>query len=122
MRKVNVWKLGYTTFKDFILNNDNVECRPMGYVELEDDDDPEDTWHFLNWSCWTQTKPDKVKSSISYCNSEIIIQEEGSDEYHVCKPVGWEIAKNLEEAIKVSKAGRDFRYPLFPEVLVSQEL
>lgn len=97
--KVNVWQVGYTTQRDYVLR-ENAQCRNMGYVEIPETDDWEDeVWNLLNWSCWTSYKPETVHSPLDHCNSDIILQSEGSTEYMCAKFIGWEVCQSLDSAV-----------------------
>ena len=107
--KVNVWQVGYTTFKDYILRNKhNAKCVDKGYVEIENTDDlwEEDVWNLLNWSCWNYDesgnaiKPESVHSPLDHCNSDIIISIDGTSIYKYAKSVGWGEANSLDSAFE----------------------
>lgn len=117
--KVNVWQLGYITFKDHLnWNKDKAQCRDMGFVVLDEKKDlwEEDVWNLLNWSCWTEDKPDNVKSPLTHCNSDIIINIEGTNNYLYAKSVGWGEANSLEDAKKKMKEDIDCSFWPFSEV------
>ena len=105
--KVNVWQVGYTTEKDWI-DCANPVCREMGHVIIPDntEDWEEEVWNLLNWSCWNYDengiahKPEEVHSPLGYCNSDVILQIDGSGEYKCAKSVGFEDSSSLEDAIK----------------------
>jgi hypothetical protein len=105
--KVNVWQVGYTTEKDWI-DRVNPVCREMGHVIIPDntEDWEEEVWNLLNWSCWNYDengiahKPEEVHSPLRYCNSDVILQIDGSKEYKCAKSVGFEDSSSLEDAIK----------------------
>lgn len=108
MKKVRVWQVGYTTCKDWVLRNKaNAECREMGYVTVEDDDKSwrDTVWHLLNWSCWTDEKPNCVHSPLDHCNSDIIIKKEKSSRYYSAAHCGWESSTNLAGSINNIKYG-----------------
>lgn len=97
--KVNVWQVGYTTQRDFVLH-ENAQCRNMGYVEVPEMEHWEDeVWHLLNWSCWTSDKPEGVHSPLDHCNSDVILQPEGSTRYMCAKSAGWRICNSLDSAV-----------------------
>lgn len=98
--KVNVWQVGYTTMRDYVLRN-NAQCRNMGYVEIRDTEDgwEEDVWNLLNWSCWTGAKPENVHSPLDHCNSDVILQIEGKRLYRSAQFVGWKSSDSLEKAV-----------------------
>ena len=107
--KINVWQLGYTTFKDYALRNkQNAKCVEKGYVEIENTDDlwEEGVWNLLNWSCWNYdesgnaVKPESVHSPLDHCNSDIIINIDGTNTYKYSKHYGWGETKSLDDAIK----------------------
>lgn len=123
--KVNVWKLGYTSFKDYLRwDKSKAECRDMGSVELDKKKDlwEEEVWHLLNWSCWNydeegnSIKPDNVNSPLDHCNSDIIINIDGTSEYKFAKSFGWGKARSLGEAIKKMKKEITCEFWPFPEV------
>lgn len=106
MKKVKVWQVGYTTYKDWILRNkENAECRDVGYVMVEDNDKnwQETVWDLLNWSCWTDEKPSCVHSPLDHCNSDIILRKENSKTYYIAKSFGWGNATSLNSAIDYVK-------------------
>ena len=101
--KVNVWQLGYNTYKDFKLNQ-NIQCREQGYVLIDSIDNWEEkVWDLLNWSCWAKNKPEEVHSPLTHCNSDIILQIEGTNLYKVSEFVGFTEHPSLETAIKYAK-------------------
>lgn len=102
--KVNVWQVGYTTQKDYVLRK-NAQCRNMGYVEIPNDmeDWEEEVWILLNWSCWTNKKPKNVHSPLDHCNSDIILQIDGSCKYRYAKFVSFGDAHTLADAIQEVK-------------------
>ena len=113
--KINVWKIGYTTFKDYLLGNkENTKYIDQGYVMIENTDDlwEEDVWHLLNWSCWNYDdsgnaiKPESVHSPLDHCNSDIIINIDGTNIYKYAKDVGFGDATSLDDAF--NKAIDDF--------------
>jgi len=100
--KVNVWRVGYATKEDFEKRDRNsIECRPMGYVDVEDGDEwwYSDAWHYVNWSCHCKEKPSNVHSPISLCGSDVIFQAENGDVYVAAKSVGWSNHTSLESAV-----------------------
>jgi hypothetical protein len=120
MKKVYVWQLGYTTFKDFALHNNNVSCRPRGYVEVENVENSQDVrdhiWHLLNWGCWAEEKPKEVHSRLDHCNGDIVLKFEDEKLYHVCLPIGWTTAESFKLAINASKTADIAEFWPFPEV------
>lgn len=108
--KVNVWQMGYTNLEDFEkTNKGNAKCVNKGYVLLNSLDDywEETVWHLLNWSCWNydeekgeNVKPKSVHSPLTHCNSDIILNIEGTNTYKYAKSIGFGEANSLEEAIK----------------------
>lgn len=125
--KVNVWQMGYTTFKDFKNSNkENAECRDKGYVLLDNLDDlwEETVWHLLNWGCWNYNekegkyiKPKSVKSPLTHCNSDVILNIEGTNIYKYAKSVGFGEATSLDEAKTKMVEGFCKFWP-FPEVTI----
>jgi hypothetical protein len=114
MKKVKVWQVGYTTHKDWVWrNNANAECREMGYVMVEDDDKnwKETVWHLLNWSCWTDEKPENVFSPLTFCNSDIILKKENSSRYYSAAHCGWYVSTNLNASINNVKYGHHNLWP-----------
>jgi len=122
--KINVWQMGYTTFKDYVTSNkENAKCVNKGYVLLDslDDNWDESVWHFLNWSCWNTDdkgnaiKPESVQSSLDHCNSDIILNIDGTNTYKYAKSSGFGEATSLKEASK--KMINDFcNFWPFPDV------
>lgn len=102
--KVNVWQVGYTTQRDYVLRK-NAQCRNMGYVEVSDDlkDWEEKVWELLNWSCWTDKKPANVHSSLDHCNSDVIFQIDGSYTYKCAQFIGFSDVHTLADAIQEVK-------------------
>jgi hypothetical protein len=110
--KVNVWQVGYTTERDYVLR-ENAQCCNMGYVEVPETEDWEEkVWNLLNWSCWTSDKPENVHSPLDHCNSDVILQSEGSTRYMCAKSIGWEIHLSLDSA--VYSLQHDNRHHLWP--------
>ena len=111
--KVNVWQVGYATYRDFVLRDSRkAVCRLVGYVEIEPCDNwQEKVWDFLNWGCWTKHKPSNVHSYITHCNSDVILQVEGTDKYLRAKTVGWGRHKSLKCAVDAVKKG--FLWPFY---------
>jgi len=122
--KINVWQVGYTTFKDFASSNrKNAKCVNKGYVLLDSLDDywDETVWHLLNWGCWNYDKekehyikPESVQSPLDHCNSDIILNIDGTNVYKYAMSVGFGEESSLEKAIKKITNECDF-WP-FPEV------
>lgn len=110
--KVNVWQLGYTSQKDYVLENKSkLQCREMGFVFVEESSYwTEEVWNLLNWGCWSENgKPHAVHSPLDHCNSDIIIQIDGTKEYICALFVGWETKNSLSDAIAYMKhEGWDF--------------
>lgn len=111
--KVNIWQLGFTTFKDYLKHdNSKAQCRDMGFVIINEKKDlwEEEVWNLLNWSCWNYdengnaVKPENVKSPLTHCNSDIIINIDGTNKYLYAKHVEWGEADTLEEAINKMKS------------------
>lgn len=97
--KVNVWQVGYTTQRDYVLE-ENAQCRNMGYVEIPEMENwEEEVWNLLNWSCWTFDKPESVHSPLDHCNSDIVIQIEGTDVYKAAMFIGWKPCNSLNTAV-----------------------
>ena len=122
--KVNVWQMGYTTFKDYVMGDkEKAECRPMGYVLLDDDEDwAEETWNLLNWSCWNYDengdyaiKPESVFSPLDHCNSDIIVQIDGTDVFMCADFAVWTMKHSLADAVQSMKNGYNEFWP-FEEV------
>ncbi len=121
--KVNVWQVGYITFKDHACSNrKNAKCVDKGYVLLDSLDDQweETVWHLLNWGCWNTDdngnaiKPESVKSPLDHCNSDVILNIEGTNIYKYALSVGFGEADSLKRAIEKITNECDF-WP-FPEV------
>ena len=116
--KINVWQIGYTTFKDYLMDNkQKALLHPMGYVLLESEDDwAEKTWDLLNWSCWTETKPENVHSPLNHCNSDIIVNVDGTDIYMYAKSFGWGEEHSLFAAETAAKKESTCTFWPFQEV------
>ena len=103
MKKVHVWQLGFATQRDKVLHDKSkVECRQMGYVLIDDnEDDPAETvWNLLNWSCWSDNgKPDNVFSPLDHCNDDIIVNVEGTSIYACADFIGFTETTSLKDAI-----------------------
>lgn len=105
--KVKVYQVGYTTQRDYLLH-ENAKYREMGFVEIPENIEgwEEKVWDLLNWSCWTDVKPTNVKSPLDHCNSDVILQIDGSCTYRYAKFVGWGEASSLIEALEgIQQAG-----------------
>lgn len=116
--KVNVWQVGYPSFKDYILKSENVEVREMGYVEIPSIECwEEEVWHLLNWSCWNYDdngdafKPNNVHSTLDHCNSDIILHVVGTYGYKTAMPIGWATYSSLDHAINSFKERRHSLWP-----------
>ena len=119
--KVNVWQVGYTTQRDSVIGDPNLaECRPMGYVIVEDDEEDweDDAWHLLNWGCWNYPKgggraikPEEVQSPLSFCNSDVILQREGTDLYYCADHCGWTKTSSLDRAVAIIRNGYHSIWP-----------
>lgn len=108
--KVNVWQVGYATTKDYVLKNaDKLECRNKGYVIVDFKEGWEEVvWDLLNWSCWSDCKPDNVHSPLDHCNSDVIFEIEGSKDYKCAMTIGFENALSMESAFaKLKKRAYD---------------
>ena len=107
--KVNVWQMGYTTFKDYVnWNKENAKYVNKGYVLLDNLDNhwEETVWHLLNWSCWNTDdegntiKPESVQSPLDHCNSDVILNIDGTNTYKYAKSFGFGEADSLRDASK----------------------
>lgn len=107
--KVNVWQIGYTTFKDYACSNrQNAKCVNKGYVLLDSLDNhwEETVWHLLNWGCWNinddgnAIKPESVQSPLDHCNSDVILNIDGTNIYKYAKSFGFGEVDSLKDAIK----------------------
>jgi hypothetical protein len=112
--KINIWQLGYTNLDDFNYSNkQNAVCRDAGFVMIDNLEDlwEEEVWHLLNWSCWNYNdegnavKPSSVHSYLDHCNSDIILNIDGTDIFKYALSVGFGEATSLEEAVNKSKTG-----------------
>ena len=122
--KISVWQVGYTTFKDYASSNrQNAKCVNKGYVllnSLEDHYWEDRVWHLLNWSCWNYDesgnaiKPKSVQSPLDHCNSDVILNIEGTNIYKYAKGLGFGETTSLREAIRKITLECDF-WP-FPDV------
>ena len=117
MKKVNVWQVGYSNMKDYMLRNNNSQCKERGYVLLESDgeDWEEEVWNLLNWSCWTQDKPSNVHSLLDHCNADIILQIENTNTFRVALFSGFKSYSTLQDAYKALQYTPWELWP-FPEV------
>ena len=121
--KINVWQVGYTTYKDYVCSNrQNAKCVDKGYVLINKLNTgwEEDVWHLLNWSCWNTDdngnaiKPESVKSPLDHCNSDVILNIDGTNIYKYAKGFGFGETTSLKEAIREITLECNF-WP-FPEV------
>lgn len=111
--KVNVWQVGYKTYKGYVMQDKKqLECRAMGYVEIEMQDLwEEEVWNLLNWSCWNYdkkghaVKPENVHSPLDHCNSDVILQIEGTQKYMYAKFAGFGYRSTLASAVNAIKDG-----------------
>ena len=118
--KVNVWQVGFESVDDWKQHdNRKAKCRPMGYVEMEECEKWEDeVWHLLNWGCWNYddksekyVKPTEVHSPLTHCNSDVILQVEGTQVYRCAKSFGWGTHVTLKYAIRAIKNGHHSIWP-----------
>lgn len=121
--KINVWQVGYTTFKDYASSNrKNAKCINKGYVLIDNLDNywDETVWHFLNWSCWNiddngnAIKPESVQSPLDHCNSDVILNIDGTNIYKYTKSFGFGEADSLRDAI--NKITLECNFWPFPNV------
>jgi len=98
---------------------DKAICKERGYVLVEDKEGwEEDVWNLLNWSCWNYDdhgnaiKPEVVHSPLDHCNSDIILQIDGTDEYRAAQFCGFESFRSLETAVKNLKSPHHDLWPL----------
>ena len=112
--KVNVWQMGFTNMKAYMLGDSNgIACKERGYVLVENSEGwEEEVWNLLNWSCWTDKKPKDVHSPLEYCNSDVILQTDGTNEYKRAESVGWTDYTSLESAIDALKKTPYSLWPL----------
>lgn len=112
--KVNVWQVGFDNIKAYMLREgEKAICKEKGYVVIDDLKNwEEEVWDLLNWSCWTDEKPENVHSSLEYCNSDIILQIEGKHQYKRAESVGWTNYTTLEAAIEALKKTPHSLWPL----------
>ena len=112
--KVNVWQVGFMDMKAYMLREgDKAVCKERGYVMVDSKTNWEETvWDLLNWSCWTSRKPDEVHSSLEYCNSDVIIQIDGRNDYRRAESVGWSRYNSLEQAVTALKNDPHSLWPL----------
>lgn len=65
---------------------------PVGYVLTNEtliDDQLEDVFNLLNWSCWREIKPENVYSPIDHCASGIILNIAESTDFYLSMSIGW---------------------------------
>lgn len=118
--KVNVWQVGFIDMKAYMLREgDKAVCKERGYVMIENKEGwEEDVWNLLNWSCWNYdkngnaVKPDDVYSTLDHCNSDIILQIDGTDQFKRAESVGWTSYTSLEGAIEALKYDPHSLWPL----------
>ena len=112
--KVNVWQVGFMDMKAYMLREgEKALCKERGYVVIEDMKNwEEEVWNLLNWSCWTDKKPDNVFSSLDHCNSDIILQIDGTDQFKRAESMGWTHYATLEAAIEALKKTPRSLWPL----------
>lgn len=112
--KVNVWQVGFMDLKAYMLREgDKAICKERGYVMVENKKGwEEEAWNLLNWSCWTGRKPKDVYSSLDHCNSDVILQVEGTDNYRVAEPIGWTTYDSLKSAAAAFKKDPYSLWPL----------
>lgn len=103
--KVNVWQVGFTNMKDYMLKkSEGLAYKKRGYVMVEVTKGwEEDVWDLLNWSCWTSKKPEDVYSSLDHCNSDIVLQIEGTTQYKCAMSVGFKNCNSFEDAVATLK-------------------
>lgn len=112
--KVNVWQVGFMDMKAYMLREgDKAICKERGYVMVENKENWEDdAWNLLNWSCWTDRKPKDVYSSLEYCNSDVVLQIDGTDNYRRAESIGWTTYDSLEGAVAALKKTPHCLWPL----------
>ena len=112
--KINVWQVGFMDMKAYMLRKgDKAICKERGYVLIEDEEDwEEEVWNLLNWSCWTDKKPKNVYSSLDHCNSDVVLQVDGTNDYRRAESVGWTKYNSLEQAINALKNDPHSLWPL----------
>lgn len=118
--KVNVWQVGFMDMKSYMLREgDKAVCKERGYVMIENKEGwEEDVWNLLNWSCWNYdengnvVKPDDVYSSLDHCNSDVILQIDGTNDYRRAELVDWTKYNSLEQAMTALKNDPHSLWPL----------
>ena len=112
--KVNVWQVGFDNIKAYMLRDSSgTAYKERGYVLVENSEGwEEEVWNLLNWSCWTDKKPEDVHSPLKYCNSDVILQIDGTSEYKRAESVGWTDYTSLESAIDALKKTPYSLWPL----------
>ena len=103
--KINVWQVGFMDLKAYMLREgDKAICKERGYVMVDSKTHWEDTaWDLLNWSCWTDEKPKDVHSSLDHCNSDVILQIDGTNDYMRAESIGWTKYNSFEQAVTALK-------------------
>ena len=91
--KINIYKIPFAYY--FSYTHEPFNIIKKGYVEL-DKFNEEECWHLLNWSCWSDEKPENVFSDLSCCNSDIIVHNPETNIYHLALPFGWKEFTSLE--------------------------
>lgn len=116
--KVNIFNIGYTRadWDSKSRNYDNLHIADAGYAEVKEFD-PEELWDLLNWSCWTDTKPEEVANSpLTHCNSDIALNIDGTNEYYIALSCGWKkiTADSLEEVLNFFKTDDEASFNYWP--------
>ena len=62
-----------------------------GYVEINilSPLNPENVFHFCNWSCWTEEKPENVYTDIDVIGHGLVVKDPITGVYHLALSVGW---------------------------------
>lgn len=104
--KVNVWQVGFMDRKSSMLKDGSqAVCKERGYVLVENDEYwEEEAWNLLNWSCWTDEKPEDVHSQLDHCNADIIVQKEGTCCYKAAQFAGFKNYSSLDMAVEDLKS------------------
>ena len=112
--KVNVWQVGFMDMKAYMLREGNeAVCKERGYVMVDSKTDWEEAaWELLNWSCWTDKKPEDVYSSLDHCNSDVILQIDDTNDYRRAESIGWTKYNSLEQAVTALKNDPHSLWPL----------
>lgn len=74
---------------------------PHGYLLTHSNEfhecDLDHVFDVLNWSCWTDKKPELLLSYIYTCGSGIIVNPDDTNDYYLALSIGWKHFTSFKE-------------------------